>query len=280
MPAAPRWSRRGSRPTCTRWPGRCSAASDTSKGCAARLAGIAPPSFPDEEKTFADLQARIDKTIAFLQSVKPEQIDGSEAKPIEFKAGPNTLKFTGESYLLGFVLPNFFFHAPPPTTSCGTRAWRWASWIISGRPKASARFGCALVVTDSDFKERSFFFRHSGAPRRGEPGIHIHHRAYGFRARASRARNDEDNFKQPRVIRRVFRQAPVRLSFIPRTIRGSGAPTGASNKFTPRMWACCIAGLMRSGVDIPAEDAAPSGAPLAAIFGLGTVLPGTRQVFT
>ena len=91
--------------------GQIQRASDTSKGCAARLAGIAPPSFPDEEKTFADLQARIDKTIAFLQSVKPAQIDGSENKPIEFKAGPTTLKFTGESYLLGFVLPNFFFHA-------------------------------------------------------------------------------------------------------------------------------------------------------------------------
>ena len=90
--------------------GQIQRASDTSKGCAARLAGIEAPRFPDEEKTFADLQARIDKTVAFLQSVKPAQIDGSETKPIEFKAGPTTLKFTGESYLLGFVLPNFFFH--------------------------------------------------------------------------------------------------------------------------------------------------------------------------
>jgi hypothetical protein len=85
-------------------------ASDTAKGCAARLAGIANPSFPDEEKTFADLQARIDKTIAFLQSVKPEQIEGSENKPIELKAGSTTINFTGETYLLGFVIPNFFFH--------------------------------------------------------------------------------------------------------------------------------------------------------------------------
>jgi hypothetical protein len=91
--------------------GQVQRASDTAKGCAARLAGIAPPSFPDEEKTFADLQARIAKTVAFLQSMKPEQIDGSENKPIELKAGPNTLNFTGESYLLTFVIPNFFFHA-------------------------------------------------------------------------------------------------------------------------------------------------------------------------
>lgn len=90
--------------------GQIQRASDTAKGCAARLAGVANPGFPDEEKTFADLYARIDKTVAFLQSVKPEQIDGSEAKPIEIKAGPNALTFTGESYLLTFVLPNFFFH--------------------------------------------------------------------------------------------------------------------------------------------------------------------------
>jgi uncharacterized protein len=90
--------------------GQVQRASDTSKGCAARLAGIANPSFPDEEKTFADLQARIDKTIAFLQSVKPEQIEGSESRPIELKAGSTTINFTGESYLFGFVIPNFFFH--------------------------------------------------------------------------------------------------------------------------------------------------------------------------
>jgi uncharacterized protein len=90
--------------------GQVQRASDTAKGCAARLAGIAAPSFPDEEKTFAELQARIDKTIAFLQSVKPEQIEGSESRPIELKAGSTTINFTGETYLLGFVIPNFFFH--------------------------------------------------------------------------------------------------------------------------------------------------------------------------
>lgn len=90
--------------------GQIQRASDTAKGCAARLAGITAPSMPDEEKTFADLQERINKTVAFLESVKPEQIDGSEKKPIELKAGPNTLNFTGESYLLTFVIPNFFFH--------------------------------------------------------------------------------------------------------------------------------------------------------------------------
>lgn len=90
--------------------GQVQRASDTAKGCIARLAGIDNPSFPDDEKTFADLHERIQKTVAFIQSVKPGQIDGSETKPIGFKAGPNELKFTGESYLFSFVLPNFYFH--------------------------------------------------------------------------------------------------------------------------------------------------------------------------
>jgi hypothetical protein len=90
--------------------GQIQRASDTSKGCAARLGSIESPRFPDEEKTFADLQERIARTIDFLESVKPDQIDGSENKTIEIKAGPTTLNFTGQSYLQVFVLPNFFFH--------------------------------------------------------------------------------------------------------------------------------------------------------------------------
>ena len=89
--------------------GQIQRASDTAKGCAARLAGIDNPSFPDDEKTFAQLQARITKTVDFLRSVNPEQVDGSEARPITLKAGRD-LKFTGESYLLTFAIPNFYFH--------------------------------------------------------------------------------------------------------------------------------------------------------------------------
>jgi uncharacterized protein len=90
--------------------GQIQRASDTAKGCAARLAGIDNPSFADTETTFAQLQERIAKTIAFVQGVKPAQIDGSEDKTISFKAGPNIMTFTGASYLLTFVVPNFFFH--------------------------------------------------------------------------------------------------------------------------------------------------------------------------
>lgn len=86
-------------------------ASDTAKGCAARLAGIDIPSFPDTETTFAELRARIKKTQDFIQSLKPQQIDGSEERSIVMKVGGNQeLKFTGLTYLQNFVLPNFYFH--------------------------------------------------------------------------------------------------------------------------------------------------------------------------
>ncbi len=85
-------------------------ASDGAKGGAARLAGIEPPSFPDEETTFAQLQERIAKTLAFIQSVPASDIDGSEDRAIVLKAGPREFKFTGQDFLLHFVLPNFFFH--------------------------------------------------------------------------------------------------------------------------------------------------------------------------
>jgi|SRR5579872_3716512 len=84
---------------------------DQAKGCVARLAGIEVPSYADTETTFADLKARLAKTIAFLKSVKREQIDGSETRDIVIKAGNNDLKFKGETYLTSFVLPNFYFHA-------------------------------------------------------------------------------------------------------------------------------------------------------------------------
>lgn len=85
-------------------------ASDVAKGCIARLAGIEIPSYPDNEATFAELHERINKTIKFIQSVKPEQIDGTDDKQVIVKAGPRELKFKGEFYLLNFALPNVFFH--------------------------------------------------------------------------------------------------------------------------------------------------------------------------
>jgi hypothetical protein len=85
-------------------------ASDAAKGCAARLAGIDVPSYADTETTFPELQARIAKTLNFIKSVDATKIDGSEDRAITLKVGGKELNFLGQPYLLGFVLPNLFFH--------------------------------------------------------------------------------------------------------------------------------------------------------------------------
>jgi hypothetical protein len=86
------------------------AASDFSKNSTARLAGVEVPSFPDTEKSFSELKQRIAKTLAFLGTLKPEQMEGSETKQFTIKVGPNEMTFSGQDYLLHFALPNFFFH--------------------------------------------------------------------------------------------------------------------------------------------------------------------------
>jgi hypothetical protein len=85
-------------------------ASDAAKGAGARLAGIAVPSWPDEEKTFDELQARIARTIEFLASLKAEQFVGAESRDIAIKAGGREMNFTGFAYLETYAKPNFFFH--------------------------------------------------------------------------------------------------------------------------------------------------------------------------
>ncbi|QOZ85578.1 MULTISPECIES: DUF1993 domain-containing protein [Chromobacterium] len=85
-------------------------ASDSAKGCAARLAGVEVPSYADDEASFADLQQRIAKTVAFLQGFNAAQIDGSEAREVVLKVRGDEIRFSGQNYLLGFVLPNFYFH--------------------------------------------------------------------------------------------------------------------------------------------------------------------------
>ena len=85
-------------------------ATDTAKGCAARLAGSEIPKYEDNEATFPELLARIKKTVAFLDTFKPDQIDGTEDKSITLQLRSGDLSFTGMSYLLNFALPNFYFH--------------------------------------------------------------------------------------------------------------------------------------------------------------------------
>jgi hypothetical protein len=85
-------------------------ASDSAKGCAARLAGIEVPSYADTETTFPELKARIEKTVAFLKSIKPEQIDGSEERNINIKQRTRELNLPGQAFLLHYAMPNFYFH--------------------------------------------------------------------------------------------------------------------------------------------------------------------------
>lgn len=84
-------------------------ASDTAKGAGARLAGIEVPRFEDTEQGFADLYKRIDRTLEFLSSIEPAQVDGSEDRTIVLKLHKE-VRFTGIDYLFGFALPNLAFH--------------------------------------------------------------------------------------------------------------------------------------------------------------------------
>jgi len=85
-------------------------ASDAAKGAAARLSGTEAPKFEDKETTLPELIARIDKTIDYLKSFKPAQIDGSEERGIVVKTPQRDFSFTGLQYLRYWALPNFFFH--------------------------------------------------------------------------------------------------------------------------------------------------------------------------
>jgi len=86
-------------------------ATDHAKGSLARLAGVEPPKFEDTEATFEELEARIQKTLAYVKTFKPEQIDGTEGKEIVLTFGTQKFPFNGQTYLIQFALPNFYFHA-------------------------------------------------------------------------------------------------------------------------------------------------------------------------
>ena len=86
-------------------------AADIAKNAACRLAGIEPPKFEDNESTFPELLARLDKTIALIETFKADQINGTEDKTILLPMhDKTTLTFQGLSYLLNFVMPNIYFH--------------------------------------------------------------------------------------------------------------------------------------------------------------------------
>ena len=85
-------------------------ASDAAKGAAARLAGVDPPKFEDNETTLADLIARVSKTIDYLEGFKPEQFDGADDRTITIQTPRQTFTFPGLIFLRHWAIPNFFFH--------------------------------------------------------------------------------------------------------------------------------------------------------------------------
>lgn len=87
-------------------------ATDMAKNGAARLAGVEPLKFEDDESSFQELFARIDRALDYLDTFEPAQIDGSEGRPISVMTrARGELRFDGQTYLLAFVLPNLYFHA-------------------------------------------------------------------------------------------------------------------------------------------------------------------------
>ena len=85
-------------------------ATDMAKNCCARLAGVDPLKFDDNETSFAELYARIDRAIEYIKSFKADQIDGSETRAITLKLRSGEQHFEGQGYLLHYVIPNVFFH--------------------------------------------------------------------------------------------------------------------------------------------------------------------------
>src|SRR5665213_2016605 len=85
-------------------------ATDHARGAPARLAGIERPAFADTETTLDELQARIARTVAFIETLTPTQIDGSETRDVTVPVRGHNVVFKGQPYLLGFAMPNFYFH--------------------------------------------------------------------------------------------------------------------------------------------------------------------------
>jgi uncharacterized protein len=91
-------------------------ACDTAKGAVARLAGLEVPKHDDTEQTLTELKARIAKTLAFIEGVQAAQVEGSEDREVVLRQRGQDVRFNGLQYLLGFALPNFYFHV---TTAYG-----------------------------------------------------------------------------------------------------------------------------------------------------------------
>jgi hypothetical protein len=84
--------------------------SDYAKGVAVRIGKVEPVVMEDNEKTIAELQERILRTVAFLEKLDPNCMDGVEDEEVVFKTGQSEFKFTAKEYVLQYAIPNFYFH--------------------------------------------------------------------------------------------------------------------------------------------------------------------------
>jgi hypothetical protein len=125
-------------------PAQFQMASDSAKNAIARLAGIDAPAMADTESSFAELQERCDRTIAFIESIGPDALAGSEDREITLRF-PNGAgyRFDGKAYLAGFALPNFFFHV---TTAYAILR---ASGISLGKPDFLQHLGPPNLTAQS-----------------------------------------------------------------------------------------------------------------------------------
>jgi hypothetical protein len=115
--------------------------SDQCKGGIARLAAVEPPKFPDTETTFAELEERLDKTIAFVKSVEAQKFEGAGERAIELKFPQATLNFnSGWEFFLGFMVPNVYFHCSMTygiLRNCGVKLGK--ADFMGGRPDAASK---------------------------------------------------------------------------------------------------------------------------------------------
>lgn len=85
-------------------------ATDNALRCVARLAGEEPPRIEDGEQDFAALKARIETAIAHIEAFAPERFEGAEKRTVTLQAGGQSHELAAPDYLMGFLLPNFYFH--------------------------------------------------------------------------------------------------------------------------------------------------------------------------
>jgi hypothetical protein len=121
------------------------AATDHAINACGRLAGVELPTFANTEASFPELEERVAKTIEFIKAIKPAQIDGSEDKEITMKFASGERKFSGQSLLLNFCLPNFYFHATTAYDILRQSGVELGKRDFMGTPPQLWRHRCALT---------------------------------------------------------------------------------------------------------------------------------------